>query len=249
MTHLLRAISFLTILPLSRGEDAGEMDLGALSPAVGFFPLVGILLGGILLLFDLALSSLVPPPALDALILILLVFLTGGLHLDGLADTVDGLSGGSTREERLRLMKDSRLGALGAAALVLALLAKYGALRGLSPGMRGWGILLFPALSRWSMSLLCWRSTYARAEGGTGRAFTEGVRGKDFLLATVFCLPLSLVGLGLMRAIFILVALAAGALLFESFTRRRLGGSTGDTYGAANEGGEILALLAMGFYQ
>ncbi len=248
MTYLLRAISFLTIIPLSSSKDEGETDPEALSPAVGFFPLVGLLLGGVLLLFNWVLLPLLPSSALDALILILLVFLTGGLHLDGLADTVDGLSGGYTPEDRLRIMRDSRLGALGGAAVVLVLLAKYAALRGLSPPMRGWGLLLFPALGRWSMSLLCWRSTYARAEGGTGRAFTEGVRAKDFLLATLLCLPLSLVGLGL-RAILIFAALAAGALLFESYTRRRLGGSTGDTYGAANEGGEVLALLAMGFYQ
>ena len=97
------------------------------------------------------------------------VLITGGLHLDGLADTVNGLGGGKTPEERRLIMKDSRVGAFGVLSLILVLLVKFGFF--LAAGEQGWRneFVLFPVLSRWGMVFLAYLSDYARPEGGWGR--------------------------------------------------------------------------------
>ena len=101
--------------------------------------------------------------------------ITGGLHLDGLADTVDGLGGGKTPEERRLIMKDSRVGAFGVLSLILVLLLKFAFF--LAAGEQGWRteFILFPMLSRWGMVFLAYLSDYARPEGGLGQAMTTGV--------------------------------------------------------------------------
>jgi adenosylcobinamide-GDP ribazoletransferase len=187
------------------------------------------------------LVRVLPLPAAAALLLTLTVLLTRGLHLDGLADTVDGLGGGCTPEQRLAIMKDSRLGAFGGVALVLALLLKFTFLLALLEQGGGLGLALFPIISRGGMVFLAYLSPYARPEGGLGRAMTEGVDGLVFGSAAVGTLGLAFLAGGLWG-----LGLMAGAVpvvwLLSRYYRRQLGGITGDTLGATNELVEILVL-------
>ena len=182
--------------------------------------------------------------AASALLLALTVIVTRALHLDGLADTLDGLGGGGSPETRLAIMKDSRLGAFGAVGLVLVLILKGAFFQGIAETGRETALILFPVLSRWGMVLLAALSPYARPEGGLGQAMTEGVIANIAVGATLSALALAVVSFGLRG-----VALLAGLWIFVSISsryfRRKLGGITGDVLGAVNELGEILVLAGV----
>jgi adenosylcobinamide-GDP ribazoletransferase len=176
------------------------------------------------------------------LLLTLTVWVTGGLHLDGLADTADGLGGGHTPESALRIMKDSRVGAFGVISLILGLVLKFSLFLSLATQTRGTGVLLlFPVISRWSMVLLAYLSPYARAEGGLGQAMTLGVSSRVLTGASLSAGALALLILGA-PGLALFIAAAALVWLGRLYFQRRLGGITGDILGATNEVVEIMVL-------
>ena len=237
---LVAAFAFLTRLPVWSGPLRDE-DLGR---SVTFFPLVGLVLGLVLTgLASLLVGAL--PPMLTAVVLVaLLAALTGGLHLDGVADVFDALGGGRGDKQRmLDIMRDSRIGAHGAAALVLLLLAKVAAVAELVGRRDLGGLLAFPAVARWAVTPAIVFHPYARAEG-TGRAFNGEARPWQVAGATAI-LALALVAVGARLLVPAAGALAA-ATLFALWLRRRLGGLTGDVYGASIELAEVVTLTLVG---
>lgn len=236
------ALAFLTRLPVA---PKGEQSPNELGRSMAWFPLAGLALGlglvGIDLLFPWESGSLLQ----NGLLMAFLVVATGALHLDGVADVCDGLAGGSDRERALRIMKDSQLGAFGVAGLVLVLVLKLAALTEVPEALRIQVLLLFPAAGRWLCTLVAWRFPYARPEGGTGQAFTETVGRREVLIATLFLLVVTVLGLGIVGILilFVLALLGWGA---GCLAKRRFGGVTGDVLGAVVEAGEILCLILMG---
>jgi adenosylcobinamide-GDP ribazoletransferase len=233
------ALTFLTKLPW---PWQGPADAGALARSMVWFPWVGAALGLMFWGAWAGLHKLLPAPAAAALLLTLSVWVTGGLHLDGLADTADGLGGGATPEAALTIMKDSRVGAFGVIGLILALLLKFSLFLSLTAVPEGAkALLLYPVLSRWAMVLLAYLSPYARAEGGLGQAMTLGVSPRILAGAGLSAGALSLLILG---APGLVLFGAAGALVWlgSLYFRRRLGGVTGDVLGATNEILEVLVL-------
>lgn len=168
---------------------------------------------------------------------------TGALHEDGLADSVDGLWGGATRERRLEIMKDSRIGSYGALALILSVLIRWTALSALLAEGSAWSALLaVGAISRWPMVALLWALPPAR-EGGLSRLVGRP-QGATLALAGAVALGVALIiagWAGLGAALAALVVTAGWALI----VRARLGGQTGDTCGAAQQLSEMAALLAL----
>ena len=232
------AFGLLTRLPLTCGT-ASDDDLGR---APMFFPVVGFGLGIILAILVVIVGRR-PSAALVAVILVAcLAALTGGLHLDGLADVFDGLgSAHGDRERALAIMRDSRIGAHGAVAVTLGLLAKAVALSALVERHAVWPIVAFPAVARWTAVYLLAFFPYVRPEG-LGQAFHAGASIRQAVWATVFVAALG-VWCGSACVIPIMSALAA-ALAFGVWMQRRLGGLTGDVYGAAIELAEIAFLSA-----
>jgi adenosylcobinamide-GDP ribazoletransferase len=236
------AFAFLTRLPVWSGPLRDE-DLGR---SVSFFPVVGLVLGLVLTGLAALLADVLSPTLAAVALVALLAALTGGLHLDGVADVFDALGGGrGDRQRMLDIMKDSRIGAHGAVALVLVLLAKVVAVAELVARRDLGGLLAFPAVARWAVTPSIVFHPYARAEG-TGRAFNGEARAWQVAAATaLLALALALVGGGPR-----LFAPAAGALaaatLFAFWLRRRLGGLTGDVYGAEIELAEIVTLTIIG---
>ena len=170
------------------------------------------------------------------------MWVTGGLHQDGLADTVDALAGGTTPEHRLEIFRDSHIGALGATGLVLSLGLRYAGLMALPVGMRELALLCMPAIGRWSMVMGIWKSVYARAEG-LAASFIRNSSSVDVVVASL------IVGLGVGVAfgpVAAMVVLSVGFLLVRCYVwwiARKIGGITGDILGSINEGVEIIFIL------
>ena len=235
MVTLLAAFQFLTTFPavIRRAFTAGE-----LGRAVGFFPLVGLALGGILFGLGSGLQLIFPLPVVAIMLPTVWLLLTRALHFDGFLDSCDGLFGGFTPERRLEIMRDSRVGAFGVAGGGLLLLAKYVAVLSL-PLLSG--LLLAPVLGRWVLSIAIFAYPYAR-EKGLGRDMKDNVHWPQVILAT---------GITLIASWFIagwtgLLAFAlAGILLWlgARFILRRIPGLTGDSYGALCELTELVVLL------
>jgi adenosylcobinamide-GDP ribazoletransferase len=234
---VVAAFAFLTRLPVWRGP-LRDVDLGR---SVSFFPLVGLVLGLALTGLAAALSGTVAPLLVAVLLAALLAGLTGGLHLDGFADVFDGLAGGrGDRARTLEIMRDSRVGAQGAAALTLLLIAKVVALGQAVERRDLLALLAFPTVARWLAALLIVVFPYARPEG-LGRAFSgEAGRVQAGLATGIAAVVVVVLGPPL-----ILPALGAAAavLAFAFWLHRRLGGMTGDVYGAAIELGEVAMLF------
>lgn len=243
MQRLLVALAFLTRLPIPL---PASLDGRAVGRATLFFPAVGLLVGGVQAGAALLLLQRLPDAIVAVLVVTLGVLLTGALHLDGLADTADGFGGGKDKEHALRIMRDHSVGAYGAAAIVLAIALKIAVFSSLTMlgavGLR-W-IVLAPALGRWVPVLLGRFLPYARPEGGLGQAVTGGGTGNLELggATAIALLAAALLG-GWTGGAAVALALAV-AILFGAVCRRKLGGVTGDTLGAAVELAEAVALLA-----
>lgn len=233
------ALTFLTVFPWRWKGPAAPEDLAR---SMFWFPWVGALLGVVYLGAWIGFQRLLPPPAAAGLLLCLTVIMTGGLHLDGLADTADGLAGGRNPAERLQIMKDSRLGTFGVASLALALILKFAFLLALpAMGLEYGSIFLFPVISRWGLVFLAYLSPNARPEGGLGQAMIEGVNDRVLAGASVAALALSLLACGF-RGMVLFTAAGLFVWLLSRFFLKKLGGITGDVLGAANELLEILVL-------
>lgn len=232
------ALTFLTKLPW---PWPGPADEEALARSLFWFPWVGALLGLAFWGAWLGLTKILPGPAAAGVLLALVVLITGGLHLDGLADTADGLGGGRTPADALTIMKDSRVGAFGVISLIVVLLLKFSLFLSLAGTGGTRPLLLFPVISRWGMVLLAYLSPYARPEGGLGQAMTLGVSRKLAISASLSAGVLALLFYGIKGLVLFGVA---GLLVWlgSLYFRKRLGGITGDVLGATNEILEVLVL-------
>lgn len=231
------ALTFLTVVRLP-----GQRDPDAFRAAPGFFPVVGTLIGVALALFDSALRLALPVPVVSGLVLLALLGITGGLHLDGLADTCDAFfAAGATPERRLEIMRDSHAGAYAIAGVVLVLLLEFAALSALSPDVRGRALVVMGTLSRWAMALAINLFPYARPEG-LGTAFRGAASPGRVVWPTALALLISLLMMGSLGA-----ALLGGTGTVTWLTGRalmaRLPGLTGDSYGAINEVTQAAVLI------
>lgn len=232
------ALRFLTIVPLDSEEET-QTNLGQ---SLAFFPLVGALIGLVAAGLNQLLLLIFPASVTNLLIIFILVILRGGLHLDGLMDTADGLFSQKERSKMLEVMRDSRAGAFGAIALVSSILIKWSTLNQLDPVLKWRALVLVPALGEWAIVYAAVRYTYAREGEGKGRVFTEQAHWGQFAVATLITLFLSVLlfsgGAFLLLAVFAVLAAALAA-----YIAGKLGGFTGDAYGALAESGEILGFL------
>ncbi len=231
------ALQFLTVIPSPLRR---AFDPRALGRSQAYFPLVGLVVGALLAALDLLLQVVLPAPLVAGGLLAALVLLTGGLHLDGLIDTCDGLFLHRAPEARLAIMRDSRAGSFGVIGAATVLLLKYAGLLALGDPARTAVIVLMPVIGRWAMVLALSVFPYARQEGN-GVPFQGQGRG-PLLAATLTAVALAVV-LWPERGPYVLVGVALWTLLVGRFITSRLGGLTGDSYGALNETAEVLVLI------
>lgn len=239
MDSLRRALGFLTIYPLRASDVWTPETLGS---SMAYYPLVGMVIGLGLWGLYMMLSLAFPHSITSVLLLGCLFLMTGGLHIDGLADTVDGLSGGYSREERLRIFKDPHVGPMAVASVVFVLLTQYASLNVLSSHAMLPALVLMATLSRYSMVQLAYFSPYARATGGLGEPFIRGIKQEHLYTALLltFCATLLCGG---PRGVLIGCVVSVATVGYQMYFRQRLGGITGDVLGATNEANTMLVLL------
>jgi adenosylcobinamide-GDP ribazoletransferase len=247
MKRFLIALQFLTIIPV-RVKNASEQDY---FKSTIFFPVVGLIIGILLVFFNAAASQLMPSMPADVSVIIFWIFITGALHLDGFTDTMDGFYAGSEKEKILKVMEDTATGAKGAAALIMLLLFKFTLLLNLEGSAKIYALILAPTFSRYSMFMAIAGSKPARKEG-LGRLFT----GKTGLFKIIFStaimvfvclLPYFLPGWASAKMLgFVSITVAAIiTLAFVRYCNYKIEGMTGDTLGALNEIIEIAVLFAI----
>jgi adenosylcobinamide-GDP ribazoletransferase len=240
---LLIALQFLTLLPIELQPPPGDVESGR---SLLYYPLVGLLIGLVLaacgLMFD-GISSLL----LSALLLSLWVGLSGGLHLDGLADSADAWLGGyGDRERTLAIMHDSRSGPLAVVVLVMLLLLKFVALESLVSQHAIALLILPPVLGRTALVALFLTTPYVRPGGLGSRLARHMPKGASLVVVLMVAL-LVILTLGRM-GIYLLLATVVSFLLLRRLMSRRLGGTTGDTAGALLELTETVVLIAAAMF-
>jgi adenosylcobinamide-GDP ribazoletransferase len=241
--RLVAALLFFTRLPLPAALTAlADHSQGLNRSAVMFAPagaLIGLLLGALLL----ALCAFLPIEVAAWLVVGAGLLLTGALHEDGLADCADGWGAGNNAEKALSIMRDSRIGAWGAAALVLSIGLRWAALAAMSPWAAAMALAVSHAAGRGAIAIALARYSYARPTG-TGSLVAGGIENREF----GFCVAATAIACGLFGGFAGLVAAAAAfaaAWFFIARFAKRIGGYTGDALGAMEQLGEIAALVAL----
>ena len=239
MHRFFAAVQFLTIVPVPAGWGQNDTDLARSTP---FFPLVGLLIGAVIAVLAIALGKLLPTWPASVLIVTALFAASGGLHMDGLADAADGLLSARPRGRMLEIMRDSRIGTMGATAVACILCLKMAVVGSLNPEMCWRAVLLMPVAGRCALVLGIGLLPYVRADGGLGELFYRGRAVRDSLWAVLI---LGLAG-WLVAGVAGLAAAFASLLLvvvLAFYTYRKIGGATGDTLGASCEIVEIVPAL------
>ena len=239
MIGLLAALQFLTRLPVPLRRPLTIEQMGH---SMRWFPLVGGALGAVVAVADLALAPFASPELRAVAVVVLLAMLTGGLHLDGLMDSCDGLFSVAPSERRLEIMRDSRAGSFAVVGVGTLLLLKYAAVLALPEAARAPGFVAMGAISRWTMVYATVRYPPARSDG-LGSAYKAHAGRVELGLATLLALVLSApMGLGG------LVLLAVGwaiTVLVSHYAMGKIPGLTGDVYGAICECAEVALAVSV----
>ena len=234
MKAFLLALSLLTRFPVKHIENIQAEDSGH---SALFYPLIGLVIGSILYLPILFFSES-SPYLLSAIIISLWAIITGGLHLDGLADSADAWLGGMDDEEKThRIMKDPLLGAAGVIALVCLLILKFSAISAVIESGLGWLIILAPAIGRSMILLLFLTTSYVRKQGMAMDVYDKLPKDSAWIV-TGICLII-----GAICSLFGTFLILIGFYLSRRLMLKRLGGCTGDTAGASVEISETLFLV------
>ena len=237
----LAALRFLTIIPVPWGRDASPEELGK---STVYFPVVGIIIGLILVGSDWLFKLFLLSPVGIVLLIVSSVVISGAMHLDGLVDTFDGVSGYKTPEERWRVMSDSRAGSFGIVAVACLLLVKYVALSNVPDTFLMVTLVLMPVVSRWAMVYAVFVYSYAKPSG-SGKFFKEGTRWWGFAIATFVTLVLA-IALGRLMGLAIILGVWIVTIALAAYLKRKFSGLTGDTYGAISEVAEVSVLVIVG---
>jgi adenosylcobinamide-GDP ribazoletransferase len=233
---LRAAVSFLTVLPVANADGSPGERLGR-----AYFPAIGALVGLLAWLTFAVVTSIAAPLVAAAVAVGALCLLTGAIHLDGLADTADGVFGRGDAARRLEVMRDPRLGSYGVTAIVMVLVVDVAALASMSPGRAFAALVIAGALSRVAVLSLIAFVPYARAAGLGIAAWDSRHRASDLAIGLAFTALVCL--LDWRRAVVALPLVALVTVTLAVFARRRIGGATGDICGATAELSQLAVLV------
>ena len=242
-SEFLSAIQFLTRIPVP--SQAYRAD--SLFRSAKFFPVVGVLVGGAAALCNQMLTTHVPRAISSLLVLLCLLLITGCLHEDGLADAADGFGGGWNREQVLLILRDSRIGSYGCAALTLSLLGRLLLLSSLPVAQVGRYLIAAHVLCRWTTLPLGFFLPAARAlsndePNGQGARVAQLISRGSLIAGTGFSFSIAFLLLGA-RAVPSILCVGVLSLVTGLYYKKRIGGVTGDCFGATNQLAEISVYL------
>jgi len=233
-------MQFLTIIPLPFSFEWKKDDLGR---STALFPLAGLTIGALLAGLNWLVGPHLDRPLMDALLIVALTAVTGALHMDGLADVCDGIAARGSRERFMEIMKDSRVGAVGAVAIALGLLLKWQALAAVPECVKWQALLLFPMIARFCQVQTIVFGRSARQDG-LGSTIVVGAGKLQLMIA--FCLTLAAAWLLLgMHGPILLAAAILIASLIRRWFHAKIGGITGDVIGCISELVEIAVLIML----
>jgi len=234
----LAAVRFLTIIPLPGRREVSPEEVGR---SIVYFPLVGVIIGLILVGLNWLLGLFLPSALVTVLLVVSLVVISGALHLDGFVDTCDGIGGHKTVEERWRVMQDSRAGGFGIIGVCCLLLVKYVSMSGVPDSWLMQTLVLMPVVSRWAMVYAVFAYSYAKPSG-LGKVFKQGASWQRFVIATFITLAVAVI-LAQLTGFVIMLAIWVIVIAMAAYLKGKFGGLTGDTYGAINEVAEVCVLI------
>jgi len=242
----ITGFQFLTRIPI---KAQTQWSPNSFSQSVKYFPLIGgiigLILAGIVYGAQGLLGVKIPMHLLAIGLILFEIILTGGLHCDGLMDTIDGVFSGKPREKMLEIMKDSRVGAFGAMSFCLLIFVKYSLLMDMDPKLLPLAVLVMPIVGRTAVVIPITLYPYARPEG-LGKAFYQSSHKYTLYVAGILA-ALLLIPLG--KIVIVSGVIGIGfAFLLSEYVSKRLGGLTGDVYGATIELTEIVTLLVFIIY-
>ena len=241
LLSLLAGLRFLTILPVSWKS---EQDNRFFQASLIWFPLLGVLIGTGAAAVTFVTGFILPASVVAVLAIVLLAGISGCLHLDGLADSGDGLLSARPREQALEIMRDSRSGAMGVIVLIFVLLGKYGALSSMSLSAMVMAVFLMPLAGRTAILLTMAVLPYARTGEGLGRLFYSADSRRLALLGLIF-FTLTTCFFSWKMTLLLLPTILVTIGVFSLCCFRKIGGATGDTLGAVCELTELATAIAL----
>ncbi|KEI00416.1 adenosylcobinamide-GDP ribazoletransferase [Clostridium botulinum] len=241
MKNLILMIQFFTRIPINIEIDVKE---DSFAKGIGYLPIVGLIIGMFNVATYIIASKLTTGMFPIVVALLANTMITGAFHIDGLADTCDGIFSSRKKERMLEIMKDSRVGTNGAIAIVFDFMFRWCLLSSLSEKYTLIAIVMAPVVAKTIVTLLMCFSVYARKEGGLGGVFLEKVKPFRVVIAFVICISLGCLVLGY-KFLFILIITVAIMKMYKKLIYSKIDGMTGDTLGAANEIAEITFTLIL----
>jgi adenosylcobinamide-GDP ribazoletransferase len=240
MKSFLLALQFLTIIPIKFKHINEKL----MAQSMIYFPCVGFLLGLVLAGINCLLLLLnFPRLSIDIILVVMLIFLTGGIHLDGLADTIDAILSGRKSDEMLKIMRDPHIGAMGVLGIISIILLKISLLYSIGEALKPISLILMCSLSRWSLVFAMFSFPYAREEG-KAKVFIQGINPKIFILSTSLTLFLVFASWKF-KGLLILFIAAISSYITARFINKKISGITGDTLGMINEITEASVLFGV----
>ena len=235
------SIRFLTIIPCGRIEPK---ETEHFSGALFYFTLTGSLIGSLALILTTICMLLFSPTVTAAIVVIFLSSISGFIHMDGLADTSDGFLSNTPKEKCLEIMRDSRIGVMGAVAIISVFFLKFSAISSINPEELPLAIFLVPIAGRTAIIMMMTVLPYAREGVGLGKLFYSTGSRKAALFSCLFIAIVTLiVDSSYLLPIFLSLFFVIG--VFSMICKKKIGGATGDTLGAVCELTESIVLLAL----
>lgn len=241
--QFILAAQLLTIVPLP-STSTSQVSAADLGRSMRYYPLIGLAMGSVLAATQYFFSRWLPAVPVETMVLVLLVILSGALHMDGLADMCDGFYAGKDKSQILAIMKDSHSGAMAVVGIACLFALKLSFLWSVPLAVLPRALILMPAAGRWAMVLLASSSRYARTEGGTAQGYVDHA---GFNEAAIAAITLSLAGWFLLHGmgLIILLGVSIFTLIFRQYVLSKIGGVTGDVLGACGEISECVFLLGI----
>lgn len=236
MGGFISAIEFLTTIPIKSKNFS-------LKKSIVFFPFVGMIIGSILVGAHIILKTIFPRMICDAITLIILILSTGALHLDGFADTIDGILGGRDKDEMLKIMSDEHIGTFAVVGIFCLLLLKFIFIFQMPENILYPSLVLMPILGKFSMVLSLVKGRPAKTNGlgslfiGNSGTITLLISGLVTLLCCIFFFSL--------KGLFLFAGISIFTLILKEYFTSKIDGLTGDTIGAIHETVELAVLMAI----